>query len=349
MNKYSHMANKYFLFTLVALTMLLCASESLKLGTRFRVLAGTVAAASSITFQPVASLAIEIYPSDKDIQLVQQAFRDFDGKRFDAADKEFSMAISQWDKLDRPRDERVSLVKARANVRMDNKKFEAAIEDYQTAIDLMKIDGEKNDGTAAYPEYVDAYVGRALAKEGLADWDAAITDYNKAVQLWGGGRGDGVNPYVLTFRGNALCRLGKYEEAVPDYKAASDIFIGQRDIDRYSDATANLALALYEIGNTYESVKTMQDVIRKNPGYGDMHVALAAHEWSDGDYINSLKEFNFVCDRISTGCDAYKDMDWLSRIRRWPPKLVEKQRMFLAKEIPLKLKGTAGNKAPGLL
>jgi hypothetical protein len=36
----------------------------------------------------------------------------------------------------------------------------------------------------------------------------------------------------------------------------------------------------------------MNDVIRKNPGYADMHVALAAHYWSEGDYITALKVFS---------------------------------------------------------
>ena len=89
-----------------------------------------------------------------------------------------------------------------------------------------------------------------MAYEGLADWNAALRDYDKAVTLWGGRRAgeapakegsmsstslsgvdsssassstsssrsgdgklgsytdaDGVNPYVLTFRGNVLTRL----------------------------------------------------------------------------------------------------------------------------------------------
>ena len=33
----------------------------------------------------------------------------------------------------------------------------------------------------------------------------------------------------------------------------------------------------------------MKDVIRKNPGYADMHVAIAADAWSHGDYITALK------------------------------------------------------------
>ena len=132
----------------------------------------------------------DIYPSDKDNQLVQMAFRDFDLKRFTDADKEFTLSIAKWLEIDRPRDEIVALLKARSSVRLDNKNFQGSLEDCDEAIRLMSSDGEKPDGTAAYPEYPDSFVSRGLANEGLADWKAALVDYNKAVALWGGGRGE---------------------------------------------------------------------------------------------------------------------------------------------------------------
>lgn len=279
-------------------------------------------------------------PSDADNRLVQMAFYDYNQKRFDAADREFSLSIEKWKELVRPRDEVVALQTSRANVRTDMKDFGGALEDFNKAIELMKIDGEKSDGTATYPEYPDAFVGRALAHEGLSEWDLALQDYNKAVSLWGGGRGDGINPYVLTYRGNVLTRLGRTKDAVTDYTAAADSFSGQRDIARYSDAKANLALALYSLGDEEEALKAMKDVIRKNPGYGDMHVAIASHEWSQGNYIEALNEWKFTCDRISSGCNAYKDPDWVVRVRRWPTPLANKLQAFLSREIPEKLKGS---------
>ena len=88
-------------------------------------------------------------------------------------------------------------------------------------------------------------------------------------------------------------------------------------------------------------------MIRKNPGFGDMHVALAADAWGKGDYINALKEWNFVCDKISTGCAAYEDKEWVTTVRRWPPQLVEKLQQFLHREVPEKLRGS-GALAPVL-
>lgn len=282
--------------------------------------------------------------TDQDIQTVQVAFRDFDMKRLNDADKEFTTSIQKWKSLHRPRDEIVSLVKARANVRLDNKQFDAALADYNEALELMKSDGEKEDGTGRYPEYPDTFVGRALTKEGLADWNGALEDYDKAIQLWGGGRGEGVNPYVLTYRGNVLGRLGKFADAVPDYEAASDRFNALRDVARYSDSRANLALALYETGRTEESIKVMKDVLRKNPGYADMRVAIAADAWSNGNYILALKEWQFTCDEIDVGCKAYEDPSWVTTIRRWPPSLSTKLKQFLQREVPDKLLGSPGEK-----
>eukprot|EP01041_Mallomonas_annulata_P009990 gene9990-20777_t len=287
----------------------------------------------------VANSNVNSEPSTQDIQTVQMGFKDFNAKRFDDADKEFSIAIQRWNDLNRPRDEIVSLYKARANVRLDNKMFPAALEDYNKALSLMSTDGEKPDGTGRYPEYPDTFVGRALAQEGLADWKAALADYDKAVSLWGGGRGEGVNPFVLTFRGNTLVKLNRYSDAILDYEAASDRFNLLRDVARYSDAKANLALALYQEGRTEEAVKAMKDVVRKNPGYADMHVALAADSWGRGDYITAFNEWRFACDNIDVGCSVYRDLDWISTVRRWPPALAENLRLFLSREIPPALRG----------
>lgn len=64
---------------------------------------------------------------------------------------------------------------------------------------------------------------------------------------------------------------------------------------RYADARANLALALYQVGRKEEALKSMNDVIRKKPGYVDMHVALAADEWSEGNYIAAIKVCTHSC------------------------------------------------------
>ena len=83
-------------------------------------------------------------PSDSDIENVRKAYRDFDSKRFEESDKEFTVAISKWKILKRPRDEIVSLLKARGSVRMDNKNFQGSLADYNGAIELMVHTQPKN-------------------------------------------------------------------------------------------------------------------------------------------------------------------------------------------------------------
>jgi len=51
----------------------------------------------------------------------------------------------------------------------------------------------------------------------------------------------------MTFRANALARTGRYEEALPDYRAAERLFLQFRDGERALDARANAALALYQV------------------------------------------------------------------------------------------------------
>ena len=103
---------------------------------------------------------------------------------------------------------------------------------------------------------------------------------------------------------NIYYSKNRYEDALVDYDVASSLFISNgRDIARYSDARANYALTLYELGRTDESLKTMMDIIRKNPGYADMHVALAADYWSQGNYIDALKvcsiiDYCIICNNI---------------------------------------------------
>jgi len=284
---------------------------------------------NDVTVVQSNSISSTIEPSPAQVQEVAEAFRAFDAKELKRAERLFTNGINNWIELHRPRDEISLLYKARGNVRVDLKKFNEALMDYDTTIKLMAVDGENKDGLANYYEYPDAFVQRGLTYEGLGDWQKAVEDYTKAIKLWGGGRGSGINPYVLTFRGNALTKLGKYQESLEDYAAAGDIFSSQRDIARETDSRANYALALYETGDRESAVKIMKYIIRKNPGYADMHIALAAHAWSSNKFQVAETEWNFACNAIDVGCRKYEDLEWVSTVRRWPPSLVAELKAFL--------------------
>lgn len=87
-----------------------------------------------------------------------------------------------------------------------------------------------------------------------------MKDYTRAIDLWGGGRGADINPFVMSYRGNSLARLGRYEDALKDYKASADLFLLTRDEGDALYARANQALALYEVGEKDDAVKVRKDV-----------------------------------------------------------------------------------------
>lgn len=177
---------------------------------------------------PLPSFSEEVVaPSVAENKLVQKAFSDFDAKKLDLSESEFSDSITRWREMHRPRDELVSLLRARGNVRLDKKDFVKAIDDFNECIEMMSVDGENEKGAGVYPEYADAFVSRGLANEGLGHWKEALQDYDKAVSLWStdgketnlvsykrtsGQNLDytGINPYVLTFRGNVLAKLVRF-------------------------------------------------------------------------------------------------------------------------------------------
>jgi hypothetical protein len=61
-------------------------------------------------------------------------------------------------------------------------------------------------------------------------------------------------------------------------------------------------------------------------------------------FIDCFKEWRFTCDRIDVGCEAYKDDEWVSTVRRWPVTLSSKLQQFLRREIPEALKGNSGDR-----
>lgn len=82
------------------------------------------------------------------------------------AESLFDKSVAAWEKLDRRSDEIAALIKARGNVKVDLKKFNEAIVDYDRVLAIMSVDGTKTDGSgeAAYSEYPDTIVQRGLAK-----------------------------------------------------------------------------------------------------------------------------------------------------------------------------------------
>ncbi|PZV12308.1 MAG: hypothetical protein DCF21_15810, partial [Leptolyngbya sp.] len=64
---------------------------------------------------------------------------------------------------------------------------------------------------------------------------------------------------------------------------------------------------------------------RRYPSFADARAALTAALWGEG--MSGEAESNWVA---VVGLDArYKDLDWVSTVRRWPPTMVAALEKFL--------------------
>jgi hypothetical protein len=95
-----------------------------------------------------------------------------------------------------------------------------------------------------------------------------------------------------------------------------------------------------QLGRDADAMREMESVARRAAGSIDMRAALAAMHWSFGEEEKAEEYWEWACTRINSGvlreggpaidgCRLYKDMDWLARIRRWPPSMVRKMDDFL--------------------
>jgi tetratricopeptide (TPR) repeat protein len=223
----------------------------------------------------------------------------------------------------------------RAQVLVDMKLFEEAIADYDEAERMYRA--MYDDATTTYKS-LGMLSNRALAYEGLSRWDAAIADYSEALKY--SSMMGATPPYVLNSRGNCYNSIGEYEKALDDYSRAAGIFQQSRNLSGAIYAQSNAALMLAELGRIDEAIEDMEKVKRRAAGSVDMRAALAALYWSRGEEQRAEDNWNWSCTAINSGqmveggpvldgCELYRDYDWLGRIRRWPPSMVQKFKRFI--------------------
>ena len=226
-------------------------------------------------------------------------------------------------------------IEGRAQALLDGKNFQAAKRDYDAALRLAE-GGRVDAGSRAR-----LLSGRALVHEGLSEWEAAVEDYLKALDVAVRG-GEVEDPYILNSLGNCYVSLGQYDRARSQYVAASNGFQrakGFRNrqtggttqrLDGAIYAASNAALMLAELGDEAGAIAEAEKVSRRAPNSVDMRAALAALYYTHGRKAEAESVWEFACDNILEGCSKYRDDDWLARVRRWPPLMREKLAAFRA-------------------
>lgn len=163
--------------------------------------------------------------------------------------------------------ENAAAISNRGNTRTSMGLCKEAKEDFNRAIELA-------------PNEPDPNLGRGVAEECLGEFEAALGDYAEAnkknIALTG--RED---PVTYNNRANAEAGLGRWEDAVRDYKRAAKMQPG------YVFPLASAALASYQIGDDAEAIKQMRLLLVKYPELVDMKAALAVIYWKQGDFAKA--------------------------------------------------------------
>lgn len=213
---------------------------------------------------------------------------------------QFPEAEEYWTELIGYLPQEAALWSNRGNVRVSQNRLEEAIADYNQAIDLA-------------PDQPDPYLNRGTALEGLGQWQAAIADYTKVLQL---------NPEdaaAYNNRGNARAGLGQWQEALSDYQQAVAID------PQFAFARVNAALAEYQLDHRQSAIRQFRNLTRRYPNFADARAALTAALWLEGQPGEA--ESNWVA---VAGLDPrYKDLTWVTQVRRWPPAMVAALEKFL--------------------
>lgn len=222
-------------------------------------------------------------------------------KAFQATNQgDFAQAELYWTELISDFPENPAVWSNRGNVRVIQNKLDEAIADFNQAI-------------AITDRYADPFLNRGIAYELKQDWESAIADYNQVLTI------DPQDPVAYNNRGNAEAGQRKWREALVDYEQASAI------APDFAVARANLALVTYQIGEHQEALRQTRNLVRKYPTFADVRAAITAMLWVEGQQGEA--ESNWVA---AVGLDRrYQNLDWVAKIRRWPPAMVQALEKFL--------------------
>jgi tetratricopeptide (TPR) repeat protein len=213
---------------------------------------------------------------------------------------DFATAERYWTELLELFPENPAIWSNRGNSRVSQLKLIEAVTDFDRSIALA-------------PQLTDAYLNRGAAWEGLKEWDKAISDYEHILAT------DTDDAMAYNNLGNAYAGRGEWDKAKTYFYRATEITPG------FAFARANYALALYQLGETSESIRQMKNIVRKYRDFPDVRAALTAALWQDGQQGEA--ESNWIS---AVGLDSrYKDLDWVKNNRRWPPLMVAALDRFL--------------------
>jgi len=253
---------------------------------------------------PAAWATESTAPGIESVQNLKQLYQDLDllfRQGFAATQSgDFVTAEARWTKAIELAPNNPAAWSNRGNARISQYQLQAALDDFNQAIELA-------------PNIADPYINRGIAWEGLGEWQKAIEDYDRAIGL------NPQDPVAYNNRANAKAGSEDWLGAAEDFKKASELAPG------FAAASVNYALVLYQLGEVKESTQLLKNLVRKYSQFADPRAALTAVLWGQGRRGEAESNWYPVI-----GLDPrYKDTNWLTQIRRWPPLVVTEMERFL--------------------
>ena len=149
---------------------------------------------------------------------------------------------------------------------------------------LMVALRDKNDPKTKARTY-EFFFNRAQDKSELADYEGAVLDYNKALEL---------SPIeiclVYSMRGNAKRNLSDFDGAISDQNKALDFD------PFYADGYFNRGIAKFQKGDIDGAIKDYSQVLKINPKDSDAFFNLANVKKEIGDLKGACKNWKRAAD-----------------------------------------------------
>lgn len=209
-------------------------------------------------------------------------------------------ALSTYDSITKADPDFAPAYSNRGNIYAAQKKFDAAIKEYDRSIELAPLD---NDSWVVF-------VNRGVTKVARGDNPySALSDLNIANELRTG------SDIVLSNRAGVWESMGKWDNAIRDYQAALQSNDVQPFWERYG-------LVLFQRNKSYEALSILKRVATKFD-VSDVHAAMAIIYFDRGEIAEAETQWSLV-DRPK----LFESKKFLVGERKWPPRAVEAMENF---------------------
>ena len=146
-----------------------------------------------------------------------------------------------------------------------------------------------------YPDRAEGYFFRGNAKGGLKQYDEAIKDYDKAIEL------NSEVAVIYNNRGNAKNELDQYIEAIKDFDRAIELD-PKHDLAYYNRGNAKDELELHE-----EAIKDYDKVIESDPNDAAAYYNRGIAKSKLGQYTEAIKDYDKAIELDPNDTAAYNN------------------------------------------